>query len=155
MTYRAALTAEYTGLRRYALSLTRNPADADDLVQDTMVRALTREAQFEPGTNIKAWLGTIMHNVFIDRRRMQARRGQHLDIEDHCDLISHTPTPLQNAVASEIITAINSLRPAQRVMILRSMRGDTYEAMSASDGVPVGTVRSRLYRAKVAAQEAL
>lgn len=151
---------------RFALSLTRNEADADDLVQETFLRALRGWHTFKPGTDCRRWLFAICRNAFIGmwRRKsryvessaedldampaavahMQAVREGIADVMDHID------------VQPAIEAAVHALpEPHHSILVMVDLEGMTYEEAAAVLGVPLGTVRSRLYRARRLVQEAL
>lgn len=141
------IEAVLPNMRRYARALTRNPDDADDVVQDALVSALSKRHQFRPGTNLRAWLFTIVRNAFHDRIRRSRRQaaapleeGEHLatgaNQEDHVSCV-------------EVATAFRRLPgPSREVITLVVFEGMSYEQAAAFLGVKVGTVRSRLSRAR-------
>jgi RNA polymerase sigma-70 factor (ECF subfamily) len=135
-------------LRRYARALTRNRDLADDLVQDCLERALERFEQWRPGTNLRAWLFTIMHNLYVSGGR-RARAAPDLVALNES---SGTPTPAtQEASASldEVAAALEHLSDDQReVLLLVGLEQLTYEEAARALGVPLGTVMSRLSRAR-------
>jgi RNA polymerase sigma-70 factor (ECF subfamily) len=153
-----------------ALRMTRNPADAEDLVQETMLRAYRSFDRFEPGTNLKAWLFRIMTNAYINTYRKRQREPLKVsqdDIEDfdlYQELKNHDPaysaTPesivLDNLLDSDITQAIDDLPEQFRMaVILSDLEGFTYAEMAAIMGVPMGTVMSRLHRGRKALQKRL
>ena len=140
---------ELPHLRRYARSLTRNPADTEDLVQDCLERALSHIDQFEPGTDLRRWLFTILRNIHIDGRRRDSRRGHHVPIEDwHRE--SHTPAPQYfHLRVKEVEDRIDELRGCDRKIVLLSVFTDMkHEAIAKQMNIAVGTVKSRLSRAR-------
>jgi RNA polymerase sigma-70 factor, ECF subfamily len=153
-----------------ALRMTRNPADAEDLVQETMLRAYRSFDRFEPGTNLKAWLFRIMTNAYINTYRKRQREPQKVsqdDIEDfdlYQELKNHDPaftaTPetivLDNLLDSDIIQAIDDLPDQFRMAVLLSdLEGFSYAEMAEIMDVPMGTVMSRLHRGRKALQKRL
>ncbi|HEX2051957.1 MAG TPA: sigma-70 family RNA polymerase sigma factor [Actinomycetota bacterium] len=153
-----------------ALRMTRNPADADDLVQETMLRAYRAFDRFEPGTNLKAWLFRILTNAYINVYRKRQREPQKLsqdEIEDfdlYQELKDHDPsftaTPesivLDSLVDSDILDAIDALPEQFRLaVILSDVEGFSYAEMAEIMDVPMGTVMSRLHRGRKALQRAL
>ncbi len=150
-----------------ALRMTRNPADAEDLVQETMLRAYRAFDRFEEGTNLKAWLFRIMTNAYINTYRKRQREPQKVstdEIEDfdlYQELKSHDPqyeqTPenivLDNLVDSDIMEAIDDLPEQFRLaVVLSDVEGFTYAEMADIMEVPMGTVMSRLHRGRKALQ---
>jgi RNA polymerase sigma-70 factor, ECF subfamily len=153
-----------------ALRMTRNPADAEDLVQETMLRAYRAFDRFEEGTNLKAWLFRIMTNAYINTYRKRQREPQKVssdEIEDfdlYQELKSHDPqyeqTPenivLDSLVDSDIMEAIDDLPEQFRLaVVLSDVEGFTYAEMADIMEVPMGTVMSRLHRGRKALQKRL
>ena len=153
-----------------ALRMTRNPADAEDLVQETMLRAYRSFDRFEPGTNLKAWLFRIMTNAYINTYRKRQREPLKVsqdDIEDfdlYQELKNHDPaysaTPesivLDNLLDSDITQAIDDLPEQFRMaVILSDLEGFTYAEMADIMDVPMGTVMSRLHRGRKTLQKRL
>jgi RNA polymerase sigma-70 factor (ECF subfamily) len=145
-------------LYRGALRLTRDPDQAQDLVQDTYARALRYQASFKPGTNLKAWLFAIMRNLFWDRVKA-GRPEVSLDQDSDDDfalyerLQDETAHPegdvLDRIAAGEVVKAVDELPPAYReVVMLVDVEGFAYKEAADILGVPIGTVMSRLHRAR-------
>ena len=152
---RDAMLAALPSLRAFALSLSNTREAADDLVQDTLVRALTHIDQFEPGTNIGAWLFTILRNLFYS----QCRRAKH-EIEDPDGIYAgHLRTaPDQNAKCDvqDMLKALAKLRTEQReALILIAAEGLSYEEAAQVCGVAIGTMKSRVHRGRVCLAELL
>jgi RNA polymerase sigma-70 factor, ECF subfamily len=135
-------------LRRYARALTRNRERADDLVQDTLSRALVKEQFWQPGTNLGAWLFTIMHNQNVNNVRRAVRESGMVDMEISATLPATTdPTALRQMF--ELERALAQLPLEQRqVILLVGLEGMSYEDAAGILSVPVGTVRSRLSRGR-------
>jgi len=153
-----------------ALRMTRNPADAEDLVQETMLRAYRSFKSFEPGTNLKAWLFRILTNAYINtyrKRQREPRKVSQDEIEEfdlYQQLKEHDPdfsvTPenivLDNLVDSDIIAAIDELPEQFRLaVVLSDIEGFSYAEMAEIMSVPMGTVMSRLHRGRKALQRRL
>jgi RNA polymerase sigma-70 factor (ECF subfamily) len=144
-------------LYRGALRLTRNPEQAQDLVQDTYVRALRYQHSYEPGTNMKAWLFAIMRNLFWDRFKGSRREDVSLDdlgdfaLYDTLKETSAIPETevLDRIAAREVVEAVETLPPLHReVVLLVDVEGFAYKDAAKMLGVPIGTVMSRLHRAR-------
>jgi RNA polymerase sigma-70 factor (ECF subfamily) len=135
-------------LRAFAFSLTNNPAWADDLVQDTIVRAWANLARFERGTNLGAWLFTILRNSFYS----QYRKRRH-EVEDpegaYCEHLTALPEQESALDFATLRRALVQLPPEQRVaVILVGAEGRSYEDAASVCGVAVGTIKSRVNRAR-------
>ena len=135
-------------LRRYARALTGDRAAADDLVQDTLERALSRFHLWRQGSDLRAWLFTIMHNIFVNQARSRARHyHESLETEPAADAV-HAPEP-DWLELRDIGSALARLPQEQRtVVLLVGLEQFTYEEAAQVLGVPIGTVMSRLSRAR-------
>jgi len=139
-----------------ALRLTRRPADAEDLVQETYLKAFRAAAQFERGTNLKAWLFTILHNTFRNLRRHDVRSPVDVDsetVEQAADLIAqdHTPEQLltRDTLDADLQAALDALPEAFRQAVwLRDVEEFSYAEIARIVGVPIGTVMSRISRGR-------
>jgi len=142
------ITQQVPRLRRYARALTGDRSAADDLVQDTLERALSRFHLWRQGSDLRAWLFTIMHNIFVNQIRSRMRR-QHeaLDTEPAADTV-HAPEP-DWLELRDLDAALARLPEEQRaVVLLVGLEQFTYEEAARVLGVPIGTVMSRLSRAR-------
>jgi RNA polymerase sigma-70 factor (ECF subfamily) len=153
--------ASIDGLYRTALRLTRTPADAEDLVQETYLKAFRAADQFEQGTNLRAWLFTILHNTWRNRARDRARSAV---VEVDSDVVeraadalwvggpgAETPETLllQQTLAPELQQAIDSLPdPFRQAVWLRDVEEFTYAEIAGILGVAAGTVMSRISRGR-------
>jgi RNA polymerase sigma-70 factor (ECF subfamily) len=136
-------------LRRYARALLHDPVRADDLVQDTLVRALAKQHLWQPGTNLRAWLFTVMHNLHVTGLRQSARDGTMVDVEDVSATLIATTDPTASRQLTELEYAIAHLSVEQReVLLLIGLEGVQYDEAAMILSVPIGTVRSRLSRAR-------
>jgi RNA polymerase sigma-70 factor, ECF subfamily len=134
-------------LRIYALSLTRDRDAADDLVHDTVIKALTGRRSFQPGTNLAAWLFRIQRNEFISGLRRQ-RPTVPVDTAI-AESLSHPAHQDSGLVMREFVTAFAKLAPTQReALLLAVLEGLPYEVIAAHTNVSVGTVKSRISRAR-------
>jgi RNA polymerase sigma-70 factor, ECF subfamily len=140
--------AELPGLRRYAVALLRSGPDADDLVQETVTRALDKQDLWQPGTNLRAWLFTMMHNLRVNDARRTRREGFPMPADAATNL-SLPATQLGRLTLRDLQRAIDSLDEAHRaVLLLVGLEGMSYEDVSDVLALPLGTVRSRLSRAR-------
>ena len=143
-------------LRRYARALTRNRDRADDLVQDALSRALEKEQFWQPGTDLGAWLFTIMHNQNVNNVRRDVRVSAMVDIELISTTLPATTDPSASRKMVELDRALARLPLGQRqVILLVGLEGMSYEETSRILGIPVGTVRSRLSRGRDTLRELL
>jgi RNA polymerase sigma factor (sigma-70 family) len=148
-----SLVGHIPDLRRYARSLTGDAWMADDLVQDTLERACDRWQLWSAGSDLRAWLFTLMHNLFIDAARRAVRQAsQRVDVDDVADqLVGSTGAPDQ---VLDLQRCLLRLPDEQReVLLLVSLQDLAYEEVARITGVPIGTVMSRLSRARARLRE--
>ena len=143
------LENEIPRLRRYARALTRDASRADDLVQSCLVRAVAKQHLWQPGTDLRAWLFTILHNQHVNDVRRSVREGLSVPVEDVAPML----TVASNAGAAlqlrDLERAIAKLPDEQRqVILLVGLEGMRYEEVATILGIPIGTVRSRLSRGR-------
>jgi RNA polymerase sigma-70 factor (ECF subfamily) len=143
-------------IRAFARSLGRNGAEADDLVQATVLRALSAEDRFEPGTNLMGWLYTILRNVHTSELRARSVR-MHQDLDSTPDHVLQRPaTQLESIEHREVRNALKTVPIKQReALILVVMVGCSYEEAAAICRCEVGTIKSRVNRAKTRIAQAL
>ena len=140
---------EIPRLRRYARALTRNADRADDLVQDTLLRAIAKEHLWRQGTDLRAWLFTVMHNQHVNLVRRAMREEGAVDIEQMASSLAATTDPTGSRQLSELESALGCLPQEQRaVLLLVGLEGMSYETVAEVLNVPIGTVRSRLSRGR-------
>jgi RNA polymerase sigma-70 factor, ECF subfamily len=136
-------------LRRYARALTRDVVDADDLVQDSLCRALAKIGLWDKGSDLRAWLFTILHHRHVSEIRRAVRRGVSVAVEDVALNAAVAADALSALQLRDLERAIASLPEARRqVILLVGLEGLTYEDVAAILGIPIGTVRSRLARGR-------
>jgi RNA polymerase sigma-70 factor, ECF subfamily len=150
------IEAEIPRLRRYARYLRHEPEQADDLAQECLARALAKIDTWQPGTNLRAWLFVILRNCHIDEIRRERRIRPLADTPVDELILARPGTQETNVALSEARTAYLSLSQEHReVLLLVAIEGLQYEQAAAILEVPVGTVRSRLSRARQAMRQAL
>jgi RNA polymerase sigma-70 factor (ECF subfamily) len=152
-----------------ALRLTRNPADAEDLLQETLLRAYRGYGTFKAGTNLRAWLYRILTNSFINRYRRQSRQPVEVELGELEDLYlyrrlgeqsgatrSAEEEALERFVDEDIKAAVEALPENFRIpVLLADVEGFSYKEIARIMGVPIGTVMSRLHRGRKALEKAL
>jgi RNA polymerase sigma factor (sigma-70 family) len=138
-------------LRRYARSLTRNEAEVEDLVQDTLLRAYERRSHFRHGGNLKGWLLSILHNGFIDSKRSSQAEARRIEAMASLAETSLQPSQEYSIRLSEVRKAFFSLPEEQREALhLVAIENLSYAEASATLGIPLGTLMSRISRARAA-----
>lgn len=161
-----------TSLYTAALHMTRNRADAEDLVQETYLKAYKAYGQFTEGTNLRAWLHRILTNTFINSYRKKKRRPREIELADDVgDLYMYRRIVASDAAketrsaeeqvfdslkGAHVRRAINSLPEAYRMaVLLADIQGFSYKEIAAMLDIPIGTVMSRLHRGRKALQRVL
>ena len=143
------LETEIPRLRRYARALTRDVTRADDLVQSCLTRAITKRHLWQPGTDLRAWLFTILHNQHVNDVRRSVREGVSVAVEDMAPVLTVNPRATATLELRDLEAAIDRLPQEQRqVILLVGLEGMRYEEVALILRVPVGTVRSRLSRGR-------
>jgi RNA polymerase sigma-70 factor (ECF subfamily) len=143
------LENEIPRLRRYARALTRDAARADDLVQSCLVRAIAKGHLWQPGTDLRAWLFTILHNQNVNDVRRSVREGVTVAVEDVAPMLTMAPAAGPALQLRDLERAIGLLPEEQRqVILLVGLEGMRYEEVAEVLGIPIGTVRSRLSRGR-------
>jgi RNA polymerase sigma-70 factor, ECF subfamily len=143
------LQNEIPRLRRYARALTRDAARADDLVQSCLVRAIAKEHLWVAGTDLRAWLFTILHNQNVNEIRRSVREGVVVAVEDVAPALTVAPRVGASLQLRDLERAIRLLPEEQRqVILLVGLEGMRYEEVAAVLDIPIGTVRSRLSRGR-------
>jgi RNA polymerase sigma-70 factor, ECF subfamily len=144
---RTAMVAAMPRLRAFAISLCRNVDQAEDLVQDTLLRACANITSFTPGTNMLAWLCTILKNRFYSEYHRRRRLFEAID--DHADSIASKPAQIAQLEYHELWAALAKLEARQReALIMIGAVGLSYDEVAKKCGCPTGTVKSRVNRAR-------
>ena len=169
-TFEADALSYLDALYRTGLRMTRSETEAEDLVQETYIRAFRFKEQFEPGTNLKAWLFRILTNTFINQFRRRKTRPQttELDDVDESALYRHMTgssaassasqpenVVLDRVVDSEVTEALEELPVKFRTVVLLDAEGFSYKEMAGMLQIPIGTVMSRLHRGRKFLQKRL
>lgn len=156
-------------LYRTALRMTKNPSDAEDLVQETLLKAYRSFDRFEQGTNAKAWLFKIMTNTFINNYRAKQKESTSVSFDDIDDSVMHTQLPglvaessdpekefFNKIIDRDVVAAIEKLPEEFRmVVVLAFNEGFAYQEIADIMGIQVGTVKSRLHRGRKILQKLL
>ena len=148
-----SLTKLSTSLKPFALKLTRDMDDANDLLQDTMVKAFTNKDKFTDGTNLKAWLYTIMKNTFITNYQRMIRRGTFVDTTENLHFLNSGSAVIENGVfgdftMKDITKAIDNLDEVYKSPFLMHYRGFKYHEIAIKLNIPIGTVKNRIHIAR-------
>lgn len=151
--FEEGLTVLLPRLRRFAHTLSRNPADADDLTQATVERALRSRDQWEPGTRLDSWLYRIMRNLWVDTVRSRGRREDlHAPVEEAESVGEDLRAAIEASI--DLRTAMNAMQrlpyEQREIVALILVEGFGYRECSEILGLPIGTVSSRLVRGRTA-----
>jgi len=153
--FRDGILKALPNLRAFALSLTGSSHRADDLVQDTVLRAWSKRSSFQPGTNLNAWLFTILRNSFFSEHRKRAREVEDTD-GTYAAQLKTVPDQMDNLHVQDLRAALDRLVPEQReALLLVGAEGLSYEETAAICGTAVGTIKSRVNRARTRLAELL
>jgi RNA polymerase sigma-70 factor (ECF subfamily) len=145
----ALIESEIPKLKRYAAALFRDRDGADDLVQDTILRALEKSHLWQPGTNFRAWVFTLMHNIYVNNVRRSVRSGSKVNL-DHVNP-STAPAQIWSLMMRDLKRGLVRLPEEQRSILWSiGVNGMKYEEAAQAYSTPIGTIRSRLSRARQA-----
>lgn len=144
--FQAELVSCIPNLQRYACKLTRDPIAAEDLTQDCLARALSRSHRFEPGTNMQAWLTTMLKNLHFNNLQRE-RHVTKVELWDSASSVA--PAQIARLVFRDVDRAFAALTPSQRKVVrLVAIEGRPYQEAAEKLNVSIGTIRSRLCRAR-------
>lgn len=154
------VTKETQPLKGFALKLTKNFEDANDLVQDTMLKAFLNCDKFQDGTNLKGWLYTIMKNIFINKYRRSRKSNIVNDETENQYYLNSASSGIKNGgetyvVMMEIKKAINQIHNNLRMPFILSYSGYKYEEIAEQLHIPLGTVKVRIHNARHELQKKL
>jgi RNA polymerase sigma factor (sigma-70 family) len=140
-------------LRPFALRLTKDAEKANDLLQDTALKAFSNREKFTEGTNLKAWLYTIMKNTFITNYQRMVRRNTFIDTTDNLHYINSRDNAIENMAFTsfamkDIRQAITKLNDAYKTPFMMHYRGFKYHEIADRLGIPIGTVKNRIHIAR-------
>ncbi|MFN5911462.1 MAG: RNA polymerase sigma factor [Bacteroidota bacterium] len=150
--FNEALIQLEPNLRSFAMNFTRNSEDAKDLTQETMLKAITYRNYFTPQTNFRAWVFTIMRNLFINQYRRKSRSGQLFDDSKEMYLLTNSADPHQSPVNSysmkEINRQLSNLEDEYKTPFEMHFQGFKYKEIAEKLDIPIGTVKSRIFVAR-------
>ena len=140
-------------LQAFAYNLTKNAEDAKDLFQETAYRAMTNRDKFRPGTNLKAWLFTIMKNIFINNYRKKVKANTIMDSTDNLFYINSGSAVISNGgdsniMMKELTGMIDGLDESIRIPFMMHYQGFKYQEIADHFDLPLGTVKSRIFFAR-------
>lgn len=140
-------------LKPFAMKLTKDNEDANDLLQETLLKAYTNREKFSEGTNLKAWLYTIMKNTFITNYQRMVRRGTFIDTTDNLHFINSSNTKIENRAygdfaLTDINEAIEDLDEVYKSPFMMYFRGFKYHEIADRLEIPIGTVKNRIHIAR-------
>jgi RNA polymerase sigma factor (sigma-70 family) len=145
----AAIAAELPKVRRHAIALLYNRADAEDLVQDCLEAALAKQSTLQDPSRLRSWLFAILNNLFLMRMRTNARRGVTLPIDEFADSLVSSSAADDRGMALDLARAMGELSLEHRqILLLLNVEGYRYDEIADILGMPIGTVMSRLARAR-------
>lgn len=151
-----ALIEESVKLRKFAYRLTRNMADAEDLLQSTLLRAMEKKHLFETGTNLFSWTSKIMYNLFVSAYRRKVKFETQYDPDNYIEFESVEPSQDKIMEIKDVDRAMDEISGEHRqILVMVCAKGMQYAEVSEVLQIPVGTVRSRLSRARESLQNAL
>ena len=151
--FKRTVQHETQSLRHYAYQLTRNVEDTNDLVQDTMLKALTYQDKFSDGTNLKGWLYTIMKNTFINNYRRMVKRNTFIDQTDNDFYLDSVSVSVRNEadrtfLRKDIDSAVNELPLNLKKPFTMNNCGFKYHEIAEILNIPIGTVKTRIFVAR-------
>lgn len=147
------IKSEAGSLKALAMQLSRNQDDAKDLVQDTMLKALRYKEKFSEGSNIKAWLYTILKNSFINQYRRNVKRNTFIDTTDNTYFLDSHTSRVDNMaeltfIRRDLQSAIQSLPIDLKVTFMLNLEGFKYHEIAEELQIPIGTVKTRIFVAR-------
>lgn len=155
-----AVEAQELLLKGYAIKLTRNEDLAQDLVQETLLRAFKYKNKFEKGTNFKAWIMKIMKNIFLNQYYKKRKQPESVSLSDNEFIVTHfygisTNQGPENVQLNEIYSEIEKLDDKYGKSLMLHYRGFKYNEIAERDNVPLGTVKNRIFVARESLKKVL
>ncbi|WP_462247550.1 RNA polymerase sigma factor [Ekhidna sp.] len=142
-----------SSLKPYALKLTKDGEEANDLLQETVFKAFSNRDKFQDGTNLKAWMYTIMRNTFITNYQRMVRRNTFIDTTENNHFINSSANVIENNAKSDFVmkdinAAIDGLKEMYKVPFTLYFRGFKYHEIAEKLSIPIGTVKNRIHIAR-------
>ncbi len=158
--YNHTISQMSKSLKPFALKLTKDAEDANDLLQETLMKAYKNRDKFSEGTNLKAWLFTIMKNTFITNYQKMVRRGTFIDTTDNLHFINASDAEITNGAYGnfalrDINKAIDNLDDVYKTPFMMYFRGFKYHEIAVRLDIPIGTVKNRIHIARKQLKEKL
>ncbi|MCD0487875.1 RNA polymerase sigma factor [Pedobacter sp. MC2016-14] len=153
LTFNTQVCSLRPSLSQFALKFTQNFDDADDLVQDTLLKAMRYEGMYKEGTNLKGWLYTIMKNTFINNYRSSTKRNQVMDTSEDLNSAQLSKSASNNAgenkfIQEDINKAMGALQADYYVPFIKYFQGFKYHEIAEELDIPIGTVKTRIHVAR-------
>ena len=147
-------------LKPYAIKLTKDRDEADDLLQETVFKAYSNRDKFQDGTNLKAWLYTIMRNTFITNYQRMIRRQTFIDTTENNHFINTNSAKLENRASGNFVlqdtnSAIDKLKEMYKIPFTMYFKGFKYHEIAEKLQIPIGTVKNRIHIARKELKDAL
>ena len=151
--FNSSLISMVNKLKPYAINLTKNIDEANDLLQETMYRALANKEKYKDGTNLKAWLFTIMRNIFINAYRRKSKQHTIIDTTENLYYLNNSSTTIHNGAEGNFVlrdtkNAIEALSDDYKVPFMMYFKGFKYQEIAQDLELPLGTVKSRIFFAR-------
>lgn len=158
--YNHTISQMSKSLKPFALKLTKDSEEANDLLQETLMKAYKNRDKFSEGTNLKAWLFTIMKNTFITNYQKMVRRGTFIDTTDNLHFINSSNAEINNGAYGnfalrDINEAIENLDDVYKTPFMMYFRGFKYHEIAVRLDIPIGTVKNRIHIARKQLKEKL
>lgn len=158
--YNHTISQMSKSLKPFALKLTKDSEEANDLLQETLMKAYKNRDKFSEGTNLKAWLFTIMKNTFITNYQKMVRRGTFIDTTDNLHFINSSDAEINNGAYGnfalrDINKAIDNLDDVYKTPFMMYFRGFKYHEIAVRLDIPIGTVKNRIHIARKQLKEKL
>jgi RNA polymerase sigma-70 factor (ECF subfamily) len=147
--FEATILPHVESVFRFAMWLIRDRTEAEDIVQETLTQALQSFHRFQPGTNARAWVLTILRHIRSNRLRARHRRPEAVEADDRLDALPAVEVTPQQVTDEEVLSALKALPPGfQEVIVLADVEGLSYKEIATVLEIPIGTVMSRIHRGR-------